>query len=742
MKTKILLLMLTLGFLGCISAQIPQMLDNGFYLMPNPHHIQVKPSIKIDASTLIGAPAKKQPKHSIKRHIDLPTHQVDIVLNYDENLLEASEIRIENNESSFANYDQDLYALQNGSNILEVAEGTYDIIVKFVQVDPNTYIPLKFFYVIREQMAISNDMTINISADEAKNHIHFQTLTINGEPVYTGKYSVDENWDMTLIEPGNTDDVYVQNILLCDEYAISDELGANFGAEVEGLWSSSEPLCDFYVNDVSERYTFYSYRVALKDHSVYTSAYEVQGASGNVTISNDPSKFILFEEPFLVPSREGEELYMSFDHFFRREGAYSMGINTTTFTVPLAEGERCEYYISASTDDSQIGFVPAIQPSVCIKTVEMTPWGEEQEGYNPVMLCMPLVKTNDQIFFANNGTGSRVLYPGPNFSTEPSEVLDWLGRDIKVYPEWPTHPIFSYVVDKKIDNLGNNCPLLVSDAYQYEIAYNWEDEEGNPVSQTFRTMNLNCDYIGRYGERPDYTAQATIKVNGEDYAGPLNNMEALLCGEIEINLTNESVSVDEMTSSNKARLHYNAGSEDENPPTMTMLHFKMGNGDVTDRFSTADEGIVEFSASDFNFILTQQNYGSYNRIALKKVEVSYSPYGEDNWDKLNVEEVPENYWPVMGWFYTGSLAGVTCQGLNGWFDLKIRLTDDAGNWQEQVLSPAFRIDDLAYTSVATITPASKSGDNAIYNLAGQRMRGDLNSLPHGIYIANGKKVVK
>ena len=83
---------------------------------------------------------------------------------------------------------------------------------------------------------------------------------------------------------------------------------------------------------------------------------------------------------------------------------------------------------------------------------------------------------------------------------------------------------------------------------------------------------------------------------------------------------------------------------------------------------------------------------------------------------------------------------MTGQGLNGWFDLKFRLVDEVGNWQEQVVSPAFRIDDLAYSSVATITPC-KSSDNAIYNLAGQRNRGDLNSLPRGIYIVNGKKVV-
>ena len=45
------------------------------------------------------------------------------------------------------------------------------------------------------------------------------------------------------------------------------------------------------------------------------------------------------------------------------------------------------------------------------------------------------------------------------------------------------------------------------------------------------------------------------------------------------------------------------------------------------------------------------------------------------------------------------------------------------------------------TAVRDIT-AEHEADSAIYNLAGQRMRGDLNSLPRGIYIVGGKKVVK
>ena len=123
-------------------------------------------------------------------------------------------------------------------------------------------------------------------------------------------------------------------------------------------------------------------------------------------------------------------------------------------------------------------------------------------------------------------------------------------------------------------------------------------------------------------------------------------------------------------------------------------------------------------------------------------EKMYKETGNEDWNELTVEEVPELFLePGWGYFYRGSLAAVTGQGEKGWFDLRFRLQDASGNWQEQVVSPAFRIDDLAYSSVATITP-SKAGDNTIYNLAGQRMRSDINTLPHGVYIIGGKKVVK
>ncbi len=200
-------------------------------------------------------------------------------------------------------------------------------------------------------------------------------------------------------------------------------------------------------------------------------------------------------------------------------------------------------------------------------------------------------------------------------------------------------------------------------------------------------------------------------------------LNELINGEVDATIVNDAVDVDGLAGSNKSQVHYLAGAEDQTPPTMTMLHFKGDNGDVTDRFVSADEGVLEFTAGDFNMLFTPQNAQYFDRQMLETVIVSYSPYGEDNWNELSVEEVPENYWPTMGEFYTASLSSVTGEALNGWFDLKIRLTDAAGNWQEQVISPAFRINDLAYSNVATIG-SDNAHEVARYSLDGKRV--DMN----------------
>ena len=725
MKAKLLFSMLVLGVLTAMAQPTaPCVLDNGFHKMLTPHQFMVKFDDTAQNSAISDKTMSPPFKGGGGGTIDPNAPKVNFILDFDTETQRASYIDVTTKGNTINNFMQGINQLQQGSNVLSIPKGTFDIIVSFAELDNS-----KDLYVIREQVTIENDTTLNFSASEAKNHIDFQTLTIDGEPVYTGKWTVDENWNWTELEPGNVEEVFYMTLISCSEYGIRQTTRGDFGIDIVGdtyQQTIAEDMADIFVNDVSDRYVFSTYRVAFKGREFYTSTSEVVGASGNITVTNDPSKYELFQDPFLVPQRQGEQLYPAFSFHARPLKTQSYLGTEIDFTTPLEEGDLIKCYISSSADESNT-FFPHFEVFVTEKTIESTPWGE-QENYIPVLNSMPLTSTNGHTVFANNGAGTFCKSePWTHFESEYSEELDDNGRDISDYPIWPAHPIFTYPVEKKKGILGNNCPLMICNPLQYELTYSWPDENGNMVNQTFYSFIFDYDYIGRYGEkRPDdiTDAKVNIKLNGEEIltgqGSFIAQMDEPLNGVIDATVINQTVQVDEMTGFNKAQLHYTAGAEDQNPPTMTMLHFKANNGDVIDRFTTANDGSIEFSAGDFNAITTPLQLIAFDRKAPESVEVSYSPYGEDNWNELAVEEVPENYWPVMGWFYTGSLAGVTGQGLNGWFDLKIRLTDAAGNWQEQVLSPAFRINDHAYSSVATIG-SDNAREVARYNLAGQRV---------------------
>ena len=119
------------------------------------------------------------------------------------------------------------------------------------------------------------------------------------------------------------------------------------------------------------------------------------------------------------------------------------------------------------------------------------------------------------------------------------------------------------------------------------------------------------------------------------------------------------------------------------------------------------------------------------------VEVSYSPFNKDEWEKLEgIEEVPEYYYyPEFGYFYRGSLKDVTGAGEKGWFDLKIRLEYATGNYQEQVISPAFRIDDLVDTGISQLTndngQLTISGNETVYDVMGRRLANAQSSMSNG-----------
>ncbi len=607
---------------------------------------------------------------------------------------------------------------------MSVPEGTYDIMFYFIEKNPGDIEETMNKYVIREQVTIDHDMQMLFAASEAKNYIRFQALTIDGEPVYTGKQHMDDQYNLSLIEEGNVDDVLYNTIVHCEGYGDVMVSFGNYGLETDGKmsWPCHEENANIYVNDVSSRFSFYGFRVIEKDNNIYTWAHEVKGVSESITLTNDISNYVPYEIELPVVE---EGMIPSLAFYAVKENDASPFPMRYYLKESIIDGDVCSFncYLGAAVEDSGI-YAPFIMPDLGRLEEDMM-FGSY---VRPIVRCLPITLKDNNPFFANNGSATAWIGEYDYVLTDflniymPSE--DGEPRFVEQSSFWPAHPNFSFTRNQKKGELFNNCPMLQSSC---------SIQEGYGEYGPYKGLSVAIDYIGRYGEKNSQdweNNQVTIKLDDEDIASfqggstvIIADEYEMLYGVIDVNIANENAMVDNLAGSNKTHLHFTSDAQNLQPPTLTMLQFKDNNGDVTDRMSTAEEGIVEFSAA--NLIMpngVNQPYYRYN-ISPEIVKVSYSPYGEDNWNELIVEEVPETYYPIMGWFYRGSLAAVTGEAYEGWFDLKIRLEDAAGNWQEQVISPAFRIDDLAYSSVATVGK-DNAREVARYNLAGQRIDGD------------------
>lgn len=190
-----------------------------------------------------------------------------------------------------------------------------------------------------------------------------------------------------------------------------------------------------------------------------------------------------------------------------------------------------------------------------------------------------------------------------------------------------------------------------------------------------------------------------------------------------------------------------------------MLQLRKSDGTVTHTFDKASDGVVGISAGDFNYDLATKNFDC------KPVSVTaaYSPNKAASWTPLELTANASLFrYPAFGSFYSGSLAPLAnATSSNEWYDLKVVVTDEAGNSQTQVFSPAFRIKPQSGVSTVMASSAVRAfidGSNltfvnasgasvALYTAAGQCVAtlADASQpllvagMPAGVYIAQLKK---
>ena len=577
-------------------------------------------------------------------------------------------------------------------NTEELLPGEYDFFATAEKYESGI-IDIKYA-IIKENISITKDTTIIFKLDDATNKIQIEDKHPNGQPLV-----LNDNYNAVTISNG-----------LCRK---ND--GGIFQINVNNISTLTIPY-ETFINNVSNRYDYFQGSIYKEEdfHQPNCEVYITFHKTDDVTqpIFGDGNSYTCINENY-CPSKKGKEFETAgFGGGLRIMYKEKEIVNFQSGSFTDSSDRNAILYINTPIiNQESLGLyaLPTISFYDYVELIEQEielPWGETFTYVDINVfetVCPYMTVQNNEPHYMHLGLNGSDLW----FSDGHQAIIPyWYGP----------HP-FYYAQSQKKQPFGSSVPIL---AYYSSPEYG---TSGFFLGRYGEHRIVDRGYVGKGGQ-----ASLTLYEDGEEvWTGKMldrsqNTIYQQATGIIEGVYDNQNIIVDGLQGQNLTTIHYDASIERDIAPTLTFLWVKDVNGDVNDRLQNASGGILEFSAGDFVPHYNAETYETWLSCqALSDVQVSYSPYQKEAWDELEVEEVPENFCsPGYGYFYRGSLAEVTGEALNGWFDLRVKLTDASGNWQEQIISPAFRIDDLAYTSVANIG-CDNAHEVARYSIDGKRV---------------------
>lgn len=590
----------------------------------------------------------------------------------------------------------------------DVPIGTYDIFT-------NQLTTQGLYNIIQEQVNIASDTTIVLNLEEAVNWVQAEMLKPDGTLCTVPLIDPSTN---EVLEEGNTNGMAFDFIIASKE--ANDAFYDYFCTRVVNYVGSGTGN-GFYINNVSDRFKIIVSSNAFDSTTDYMMVQTKDGIDGDFVFVNDPADYILYQEQFQPtpaynPEEGGGTTAFEMDAVWN--GIMRGGVVGSSNR--LAPDGLTSFYLDVpDREDNSIMmlFYPGFGDN---RQMSIEEWSyQDEEGvvhtmsdttYNslPIYGQAALVSKNG-VEYVNNGhdiAGNHAFHvpEDPN-----ADMIDY-----------PGNPHFSFTDRQKALAYGTGCPInavMAQNTYQEWL--------GGKYS------SLDFVYLGRYGEvRGSDYASTTLKITYNQDSVICNDLSTMLEsmynfamehkeGQIDVDVVNTNVEVDGLPGKNLTHVFYDWTQEDWTAPTLQMLWLRDADGNITDRFANGDEGVLEFAGGDFNFHQTDRFWFD---CLPQTVEVSYSPYDTDSWKPFAVEEIPENFFmPGFGYFYRGELNQVEGNGEKGWFDLKIKLTDLSGNWQEQIISPAFRIDDHALSAISDTKIQTERTEVARYTLDGRRI---------------------
>lgn len=562
-------------------------------------------------------------------------------------------------------YNADVCHTKNPGDKFNIEKGKYDICAEFYT---GEYTQPYFARVIRENVEIDADMTLDLDVEEAKNVIEMFTAKADGTRLLLpNKADAEAEYD-------------AERMMLYTMAAHEDYKYFTFGvgeAAFSTPTGSAELAFGMRVNDVSDKYHFMQARlIRLKDGGVMYHCPVAHGASdaedGLMIINSGESVKEVVEEYELTPlSREYRRLQ---DNFASLGLSLFNGKDLGGFSATFG-GDVCKILVVDNTIDDPN---PIFQPMVVTGALDIQDvvlsFDDNgnitgQDNIQTGVYGCPIVFENGNMINVNpNNTSlenSSILYPANSYLHG--------------------HDSFSFASESKSEKYSCNTPLTVATI------------RDNKLTTGESTLQFTLYSIGRWGEtrRSDMyrlsgniaDADGNILFEGTHHGFNDAINKAISNGTSKFKLTtvNKNIEIDGSAVQSSMLTEWDMTREDFIPPVITMLQTKDQSGNICQRFDSAYDGVIEFTAADFKWDDRINGFADASEI---DVELEMAP---ENGDFIPVAttEIPELYhMPAFGHFYRASLSHLTNVG---WHTVKITVKDAAGNSQTQTLERAFYV---------------------------------------------------
>lgn len=620
--------------------------------------------------------------------------KLTINLEHDQSMYRPGDVIVFNKDSWYS-YS---FSRRETTTDMMIVPDTYDIFMIFQNTNRGLCL------VIKEMVDIQQNTEISLNPEMAMNHISVKNYGPDGNILQEGLGEWNDTGELVMTKEGNTKSTLMYEMVYCKEIGLMlDYIIWTDGFQFNEEWCTL-PFLEIDVNDISDRYLFIQSRLSRSNDNNniwYLSHFVTDDVKAGV-LENDPQKYVINEEKW------------DYSPFGKDQIGWGHGIlqNYIYDDDPFALGAFTGFGPQEpKTDKGITATVYVNSPSkidnklkMFTQTAILDYYTKESEPY--YVWGVPFEIKDSEIFYCNSAHCNNYGDPLGTFLVLHTNNDGWT----MTIPQLSPHPSYSYPASKRLISYGESCSINAVVIKNYTTSW-----MPNPITQ------ITSCYVGRCGEIRWCDEESTVSTymfNGEEVeSGEITDTE----GVFDVTIENTNMMVDGLNGRNTTCLHYDMTKEDKTPPTIEMLIFKNNNDDIIDRFAEATDGIMEFSAADFNYQYYEEYTSGVFDCQPLNMQVEYAPYGTEGWTALDIEEIPELFREIgWGYFYRASLKDVQGEAEKGWFDVRFTMSDNSGNTHVQTVSPAFRIDNCVATGISETVKPSVPTNRTYFSLDGKR----------------------